>query len=164
MDLYPWLVLVHIGGAFLFVMAHGASAITAFRLRAERDPARMTALLDLSSQSLGIMYVGLLLLLVAGIAAAIARNWFSQAWPWVAIGVLVVVLVAMYLMASRYYAGVRQALGLPSMNDKKGAPPPPARPIDDVIELLDNRRPEQIAAVGFAGLLILLWLMILKPF
>jgi hypothetical protein len=164
MDLYPWLVFVHIGGAFLFVMAHGASAIAAFRLRAERDPARITALLDLSGQSLGVMYLGLLVLLVGGIAAALARNWFSQAWPWVAIGVLVVVAVAMYLMASRYYAGVRQALGLPSMNDRKGAPPPSPRPIDEVVALLDTRRPEQIAIVGFVGLLVILWLMVLKPF
>jgi hypothetical protein len=164
MDLYPWLVFVHVGGAFLFVMAHGVSAITAFRLRAERDPARITALLDLSSQSLGVTYLGLLTLLVAGIAAAIARNWFSQAWPWVAIGVLVIVMFAMYLMATRYYAGVRQGLGLPSMNDKKGEAPPAPRPIEEVIRMLDTRRPEQLAAVGLGGLLVLLWLMILKPF
>jgi hypothetical protein len=164
MDLYPWLVFAHIGGAFLFVMAHGVSAVTAFRLRAERDAGRITALLDLSGQSLGMMYVGLLVLLVGGIAAALYRNWFSQAWPWVAIAVLVLVLIAMYAMATRYYAGVRQGLGLPSMNDKKGASPPPPRPIEEVVELLDTRRPEQIAAVGFGGLLILLWLMILKPF
>jgi hypothetical protein len=163
-DLYPWLVFLHIAGAFLFVLAHGVSAIVAFRLRAERDAARMTALLELSSMSLGVMYVGLLTLLVAGIVAAINRNWFAQGWPWAAIIVLVVVAGAMYAMGSRYYANVRQALGLPSMNDKRGEQPPPARPVDDVIRLLDTRRPEQIAVVGFGGLLIILWLMILKPF
>src|SRR6266511_2088162 len=51
MELYPWLVFLHIGGAFLFVLAHGVSALVAFRLRAERDPGRMTALLELSSTS-----------------------------------------------------------------------------------------------------------------
>jgi hypothetical protein len=163
-ELYPWLVYLHIAGAFLFVLAHGVSAVVAFRLRAERDAARMTALLELSSMSVGVMYTGLLVLFVAGIIAAINRNWFSQGWPWAAIAVLVIVVVAMYALASRYYAGVRQALGLPSMNDKKGEQPPPPRPVDEVIALLDTRRPEQIAAVGFGGLLILLWLMILKPF
>lgn len=164
MELYPWLVYLHIAGAFLFVLAHGVSAIVAFRLRAERDAARMTALLELSSTSVGVMYVGLLTLLIAGIVAAINRNWFAQGWPWAAIVVLVVVAVAMYALASRYYANVRQALGLPSMNDKKGEQPPPPRPVDEVIQMLDTRRPEQVAVVGFAGLLIILWLMILKPF
>ena len=164
MDLYPWLVYLHITGAFLFVFAHGVSAIVAFRLRSERDAGRMIALLELSTTSVGAMYVGLLTLLIAGVVAAINRNWFSQGWPWAAIIVLVVVAVAMYALASRYYAGIRQALGLPSMNDKRGEQPPPPRPVDEVIALLDTRRPEQIAAVGFVGLLVILWLMILKPF
>jgi hypothetical protein len=164
MELYPWLVFLHIGGAFLFVLAHGVSALVAFRLRAERDPGRMTTLLELSSTSVGIMYIGLSTLLVAGIVAAINRDWFAQGWPWAAIIVLVVVTAAMYALASRYYAGIRQALGLASMNDKRGEQPPPARPVDEVIRMLDSRRPEQIAVVGFAGLLIILWLMILKPF
>lgn len=161
MDLYPWLVFLHIGGAFLFVLAHGVSALVAFRLRAERDTGRMTALLELSGASLIAMYVGLLVLLVAGIIAAINRNWFSQGWPWAAIVVLVVVVGAMYGLASRYYAGIREALGLPSMNNKEPGPP---RPVEDVVRMLDTRRPEQIAVVGFGGLLIILWLMILKPF
>jgi glucan phosphoethanolaminetransferase (alkaline phosphatase superfamily) len=154
-------VFLHIAGAFLFVLAHGVSAVVAFRLRAERDPVRMTALLELSSMSLGVMYVGLLTLLVAGIVAAINRNWFSQGWPWAAIVVLVVVAVAMYVLASRYYAGIREALGLASMNNKE---PGPARPADEIVRMLDTRRPEQIAVLGFVGLLIILWLMIFKPF
>jgi hypothetical protein len=161
MELYPWLVFLHIAGAFVFVMAHGVSAIVAFRLRAERDPVRMTALMELSSTSISVMYVGLLTLLIAGIIAALNRNWFSQGWPWAAIVVLVVVAVAMYVLASRYYAGIREALGLASMNNKE---PGPARPADEIVRMLDTRRPEQIAVVGFVGLLIILWLMILKPF
>ena len=164
MELYPWLVFVHIAGACLFVLAHGVSAIVAFRLRAERDAARLTALLELSSASIGVMYIGLLVLLIAGIVAAINRNWFAQGWPWAAIIVLVVVAVGMYALGSRYYATIRQALGLPSMNDKRGEQPPPPRAVEEVIRMLDTRRPEQIAVVGFGGLLIILWLMILKPF
>jgi hypothetical protein len=164
MNLYPWLVFLHVAGAFIFVMAHGVSAVAAFRLRAERDPVRITALLDLSGMSIGIMYFGLLVLLVAGIAAAISGDWFRMGWPWAAIAILVLVAIAMFVLGSRYYATVRQALGMPSMNDKKGEQPPPARPPEEIVRLLDTRRPEQIAVVGFAGLLVLLWLMILKPF
>ena len=54
MDLYPWIVFLHVAGVFLFFMAHGTSMAVGFRLRQERDPARVRALLDLSSWSLGI--------------------------------------------------------------------------------------------------------------
>ena len=44
----PWIVFIHIVAAFGFVLSHGVSAFVAFRIRAERDPARIGALLDLS--------------------------------------------------------------------------------------------------------------------
>ena len=43
MDWYPWIVTLHVLGAFLFVFGHGASAFAAFRLRRERDPVRIGA-------------------------------------------------------------------------------------------------------------------------
>ena len=33
---YPWVVFVHVLGAFTFVLAHGASATVVLRLRRER--------------------------------------------------------------------------------------------------------------------------------
>src|SRR5215207_9687572 len=66
-ELYSWWVYLHIFGAFTFVFAHGASALAAFRIRATRDPVQIRTLLDVSSLALGVMYIGLLLLLVGGI-------------------------------------------------------------------------------------------------
>ena len=51
MDFYPWLVFVHIAGAFTFVLGHGASAMVSVALRHEREPDRVRALLDLLRQS-----------------------------------------------------------------------------------------------------------------
>ncbi len=48
---YRWIVFVHVGAALVFMLAHGASASVAFRLRRERDVARLSALLDLSGAS-----------------------------------------------------------------------------------------------------------------
>ena len=77
MDWYPWIVLLHVLGAFGFVFAHGASAFAAFRIRSERDPARVAALLDMSGTSLGLMYVSLLILLIGGIAAGFVGSWWG---------------------------------------------------------------------------------------
>jgi hypothetical protein len=160
----PWIVFIHIVAAFGFVLSHGVSAFVAFRVRAERDPARIGALLDLSSTSLGAMYTSLLFLFVFGILAAIVGGYFSQRWPWAAIVTLVIVAGAMYPLATEHYTRVRRAIGQKTQRDKPGDPVPIALDAAGIAAVLDNRRPEAITAVGGIGLLVLLWLMVLKPF
>jgi hypothetical protein len=162
MELYPWVVLVHVVAAFLFILAHGASAIVSFRLRAERDPTRILALLDLSASTIGPMYGTLGLLLLAGIAAGIMGNWFAKGWIWLALGIFVVITVLMYVVATTYYVGVRRALGQVRAGSKEPAPEP--LPTEQLLTLLDSRRPEAIAAIGGIGLVVILWLMEFKPF
>lgn len=164
MDLYPWVVLTHVLAAFGFAMAHGVSVFAAFSMRSSKDPAAVRTLLGVSGMSIGALYISLLVLLVAGIAAAIMGGWFGRGWPWAAIVVVVVIVIAMYAMASRYYANIRSAVGLPSTNDKKGEPPPPPVSDEELARLLDTRRPEALAAIGFGGFVVLVWLMELKPF
>ena len=164
MDLYPWVVLTHVLAAFGFAMAHGVSVFAAFSMRSSNDPAAVRTLLGVSGMSIGALYISLLVLLVAGIAAAIMGGWFGRGWPWAAIVVVVVIVIAMYAMASRYYANIRSAVGLPSTNDKKGEPPPPPVSDEELARLLDTRRPEALAAIGFGGFVVLVWLMELKPF
>lgn len=67
------IVYLHVLGAFIFVSAHGASMVTAFRLRSQTDRGRVAELLELSGLSIGLMYIGLVLLLGGGIVAG--RRW-----------------------------------------------------------------------------------------
>jgi glucan phosphoethanolaminetransferase (alkaline phosphatase superfamily) len=161
---YPWIVFVHVAAAFLFVMGHGASMWASFQIRMERDPERIRALLNMSSSSLGVVYGGLLLLLIAGIWAGIAGDHFGHLWIWLAIGVLILIIVLMYALASRYYAQVREAVGIRSMRTPKDAPDPTPVSPEELAALLDTRRPDVIGLVGVIGLLVLLWLMFFKPF
>ena len=164
MDLYPWIVFIHVAAAFLFVMGHGASMWTSDQIRRERDPARIRALLELSTRSLGLVYTALVTLLVAGIAAGIMGGHFSRGWIWAAIVVLIAIIVLMYALASRYYARVREAVGMRSYMMPKDAPEPTPVSAEELALLVDNRRPDVIGLVGIIGLLIILWLMMLKPF
>jgi hypothetical protein len=164
MDLYPWVVLTHVLAAFAFAMAHGVSAFAAFAMRSSKEPAAVRTLLTLSGMSIGALYLSLVVLLIAGIAAAIMGGWFGRGWPWAAIAVVVVIIVAMYAMASRYYANIRSAVGMPSINDRKGEPPPAPVSNEELARLLDTRRPEALAAIGIVGFAVLVWLMELKPF
>ena len=50
MDLYPWIVFLHVVGVLLFFIAHWTSMAVVFRLKRERDPARVRALLELTDR------------------------------------------------------------------------------------------------------------------
>jgi uncharacterized membrane protein len=103
MDLLPWLKLLHILGAFLFVGAHGVSMLVAFRLRGQTDRARLASLLDLSQ-------------------------------------------VASYVM---------------DMTAELGASPAPDEALQRQLAAWNPYRP---AIVGFGGIVIITWLMVMKPF
>jgi hypothetical protein len=163
-DWYPWIKLLHVVGAFGFVLAHGASALAAVRIRSEREPSRVAAMLDLSSASLGLMYSSLLVLLAAGVTAGFVGGFWGEAWIWAAIVVLVIVVVAMYPLGSQHYANVRRAVGQKAYSDPKDAPPPTPLAPDELAALLASRRPFVLAAVGGIGLVVILWLMVVKPF
>ena len=164
MEWYPWVVFVHVAAAFLFVMGHGASMWVSDQIRRERDPMRIRALLELSSRSLGLVYGALLTLLIAGIIAGIMGSHFGRGWIWASIAVLVAIIVLMYVLASNYYGRVREAVGMRSMKTPKNAPDPTPVSAEELAALVDSRRPDVIGLVGIVGLLILLWLMMFKPF
>ena len=164
MDWYPWIKLLHVVGAFGFVLAHGASAFAAIRIRSEREPSRVAALLDLSSTSFGLMYTSLTVLLTAGVAAGFIGGFWGRAWIWAAIAVLLVVIGAMYPLGSQHYATVRRAVGIKAYNDPKDAPPPEPLAAPELAPLLTSSRPFLLTAVGGIGLLVILWLMVMKPF
>jgi hypothetical protein len=168
--LYPYIVFLHVAAAFTFAVAHGVSAFAAFRIRQERDPGRIAALLDLSAASLGTMYAGLGILLLAGITAGMVGGWFGRGWIWASLGILVLVVGAMYGLASRYYGEVREVVGATSARGQAaaqpGGDPAPRRAVtrEELDRLLDTRRPDAIAAVGISGLVAILFLMVVKPF
>ena len=160
--MYQWIVLLHVVGAFVFVLSHGVSAWMTLLIRRERDRTRITALLDLSTATFGAMYVGLLLLLIGGIWAGIYGGHFGRGWIWAAIGLLVVVIGVMYTVATPYFLRLRAAVGMGA----RGTPPDPTLVAsDEELAAMTARAPVMILlSVGVVGLLLILWLMVLKPF
>lgn len=150
--MYQGLVFVHLLGLVLFVMAHGVSVLVAFRIRAERDPKVVGAFLGVSQMAVGGMYVGLLLLGIGGLGAAWAGGLLLAPWIVASYVVVVVVLAVMYSVATPYYGRLRQLV-----TDGPGAAG------GDLDTELATRRPEVLATVGFAGLVVLVWLMVFKP-
>ena len=156
-------VFLHVLGAFVFVLAHGASMLVAFRVRTEPDKNRLAALFELSSLGITLMYVGLLVMLLAGIAAGFMGNYWGRGWIWASLGTLVAVIAAMYLIATPYYVRMRVAAGakVPEQLASRLDPPPSE---SELAGLATSNRPFVLATIGGLGLVILLWLMLFKPF
>lgn len=163
MDWTPWLKFIHVAAGFGFALAHGSSAFTSAKLRREREPARVTALLDLSRAALPASDLAILVLLVSGVIGGFVGSYWGHLWIWISIGVLVFLFVYMGTRAVRHYDTIRHALGLAGFYDKKGTTPPPPDAAA-LARALDSPRALELAAVGFIGLAVILWLMVVKPF
>jgi hypothetical protein len=162
--MYYWVVLLHMVGVFGFLLAHGVSAGVILRLNSEREPERMRALLDLSGHSQSVMYPSLLVLLGAGIVAGFMGDWWGQGWIWASLVVLVLIFVAMIVRGSSYLTGLRKAVGAEYFENRKRQPPLPPQSPEVVARLISPGRGMELLGIGGAGLLIILWLMIMRPF
>ena len=156
---YQWVVFLHILAAFVFLLAHGVSVFVAFRVQREKDIQAIRALLGLSARAVMATTLSLLVLLVAGVAAAFMGNWWSRGWTWAALGVFVVVWILMSAFTGPAFRRARIAAGFTG----------PVQVNESVVseklpEALAELRPMLPALVGGIGLTAILWLMVLKPF
>lgn len=154
--MHLWIVYAHILGALLFMLAHGASAAVIVALRSERDPVKVRVLVNLSQLTVGPAYIALLVLIVAGAWAGIEIQAFTSGryWLWGAVVVLVVVLGAMYSTMSPSFGRLREVLGDGSAEVDQG----------ELDRALAVPGPVIGAIIGLLGILVILWLMVLKPF
>jgi hypothetical protein len=153
--MYQMAVFIHLVGAGPVPADARFSMWAPSASDARLRPETARLLLGLSLRANGVMYIGLLVLIVGGLGAAWNANQLTAGWIVASYVVLLAVIVAMYALGSGLYAPLRQAL-----EGKDGATIDAA----ELARRLDNRRPEALAVVGFGGLLILVWLMVLKPF
>jgi uncharacterized protein YjeT (DUF2065 family) len=147
---YLFWKLVHLAGVVVFVAGHGVSASVTVRLPKERDPARLEPLLDLSRSTIVWSNVGLLVLVVGGVANWLRIDYSPQGWLWAAVGVLVVLAGLGFGLASPYFRRVRAAIASSDAAALERA--------------LDSSVPRTVFWVETFGVALILWLMVFKPF
>jgi hypothetical protein len=153
--MYVWLVTLHVLGVVLFLVTHGVSMWTAFRVRRESNREVLAAMLGMSARSNQVMYLGLILLGIGGIGAAASAGWLTTGWVMASYAVFLAVLLAMFMIASPYYYRLRDSL--------EGTEKVPRLDDEELRVRLQTRRPEVLALVGGGGLAVLVWLMAVKP-
>jgi hypothetical protein len=163
LDLYPAVVFVHAVTILLFFIAHGTSMAIAFALKRETNPARVRALLDLSRFSLGVPVVVMVVLgLLTGILAGFMGGHWGSAWIWISIVVFVVIGGLMTPLGTMRLKPIRAAAGMPA---ETGVPEaPPQENPEELRRLIDAWNPLPLAAMGMTGFIVILYLMMAKPF
>ncbi|HWH09187.1 MAG TPA: hypothetical protein VNX21_08305 [Candidatus Thermoplasmatota archaeon] len=159
-----WLVLLHVLGAFAFFLVHGVSAAVLLRLRSEREPAAVAALLRASGAANGWTWAAWgLLALTGGLLAATLHAW-REPWVWGSVVVLVVVTGLMSPLAARAFNEARHAAGLPWFDGKGVRPAGPVDPVALEAALATiRRRALPVTLLGAAGAVALVWLMVMRP-
>jgi hypothetical protein len=160
--LYQWIVLLHVIAAFTFALAHGVSGRRgAEATRRARDPARAGAArlatvrdqrhvrLDLRAAHRGRGCC--VHRRTRGACINLGRDRPLGAD------------VRRDVRASTWFRDLRRAAGQ-AYETGKGAQP--AQPPDaaSLATLTASSRPMEIAAIGYGGLVLILWLMVMKPF
>lgn len=167
MDLTPYIgliIFIHVVSAFVFAAGHGVSVLVAFRVRRETDRTRMAALLDLSQLAVAVATIALIVVLLAGILAGIVLGSWSKAWIWTSLVLLIAIGVSMTPLGIGYFNQIRVALGMRTRDFKEGQPDPEPASDEALASILASRRPEQLLAIGGVGFLVILWLMMFRPF
>lgn len=165
MNLYPWVLWLHITTSLLFFFVHGTAMAIAFRLPEEKSMDGMRALLNITGMTLPYMFSSLLLLQAFGIALAVMSAWWRQAWPWISFILLNGMTIWMTYYGRKVYSPLRRALGMPYLSGfSKESPAEDPSSMDDVQVLLKKSNPRLLTWVGLGTTVVILWLMVFKPF
>src|SRR3569623_1952227 len=161
---YRYLVLFHVVGVVVFAAGHGISMIFLVFLSRDRAPERLRTMLDISHAGLYATYVGLVLVIASGIWLAFAGGYWGSGWLWTSIVVLVAITALMMVMGVTYFGKLRTAVGLQPYRSSRQVTLGPVAPESEIAILLAGPQPGITMGLGTLALLILLVLMVLKPF
>ena len=105
-----------------------------------------------------------LVLLLAGIVNGFMGHWWSKGWMWTALVLMLVITVWMFRLGLKTYHPLRKAFGLAYQVGKEEFPPEVPLSEEERVKLLAASKPQQLLLVGYGGFILILWLMIFKPF
>jgi len=162
--LVRWLVFLHVLSAITFFLAHGAAAAMVFKIRSETDFTRIRAMLDLAVSTFQAYMLSFLIMGLTGLIMPFMIHIWNKVYIWLSIVLILFVAVWMGLVNEKQIKQLRRLVGLPYMKGNKEYPAEPPSSPEEVAALLKKINPTQWAMVGYGIPVIVLWLMIFKPF
>jgi len=164
LSLVPWLIFLHVLSAFTFFLAHGTSVAMAFQLRKETDFSRIRAMLDLSNSTITVLGIAFLIMGLSSLALPFMLKLWGKGWIRASILLMLIVVVQMAVMNDKRYKHLRRMVGLPYMIGGKNFAAEPLASQAEVEAHIKKLNVHELVAVGYVIPVIVLWLMVFKPF
>ncbi len=147
---------LHVLSVLGLLATHGVSMVVLYRIRPERDRKKILDLITLSGETTLPMYISLGGIVLFGVLAGLEGQYFDEAWIWVSIVLLLLIVGLMTALAKPYFARIKEACqvrpsGVPRVSD------------EELGQILGGGTAHLITAIGAIGLLLILYLMLFKP-
>ncbi|UCE00581.1 MAG: hypothetical protein JSV42_07660 [Chloroflexota bacterium] len=162
--LYEWVKFLHVIASVTFMVSHGASIAISFRLKGESDMDKVKTMLDLSGTMWVAMMLSLVVAAIAGVVLGFMLRWWSQWWIWISTVLLLVITIWMFTIGQGTFHKLRKALGMPYQAGGREMPAEEPAPVEESKALIAKTRPHLMLLVGYGGFVVIIWLMMFKPF
>ncbi len=169
--MYSAIVFLHVLSVFIFLLSHGVSIVVFLMIRRSPGVERVRILMSLRNAVVPVMMSAFGVLVLSGVAAAFMGRWWSRGWTWASVGVLLVIFLTMGFLGRGYFdriekmfkpaKRVRSAVAAVRTQTQEIVP---ALRTQELTPVLANSHPRILATVGLSGLVIILYLMMYKPF
>ena len=105
--MYVWVVYLHILVIFIFLIQHAAEIWVSFKLRQQKEPEGIFATYAfIRKNNLRNLRITYLLIIMTGVTTGFITPWWKQGSMWVALGVMIVIWIAMRRVSSVYLYAV----------------------------------------------------------
>jgi hypothetical protein len=156
-----WLVLAHVAAALGLMLAHGVHTTVMWRFRREPDPEIALAFFRVVPRTT-LIRVLLVLIVLTGVAGGFVSQYWGQGWIWTSLVLLALISEAMRRWGGGYYGRISAAAET-AIAARTADPDSSTWQVGyDAARL--SWHPAGVSAIGLGGLLVILWLMVLKPF
>jgi 4-hydroxybenzoate polyprenyltransferase len=143
--MYRWIVFIHIASVLGLLLVHPVTV--AFHLKEERDDTRIRELLEVTEAASTLRWIFFGLVVASGVVLGFLGSWWSSVWIWAALAIFVLIGVVMNVYGGRTIDRIADTADNAEME-----------------RLLSRFRPWILAVTGTGGLLVILFLMLFKPF
>jgi hypothetical protein len=148
------------------MLSHGTTATAILFVRNEKNAERIRFLLEIARNRtvVGVSNSSITVLLFSGIALGFLGEWWGRLWIWTALGVAVIITLAMSVLGRLYFERLRKVVGLSYTEGRKKKGPDPVGSEEEILRVSSKSPAVLTPAVGLLGLIAILYLMIFKPF
>jgi hypothetical protein len=145
-------------------MGHGTSVAISFGLKREKEAVKIKTMLDLSGSLWVVMMLSMLVALIAGIILSFMGNWWSRWWVWVSLILMLGITIWMFVVGQSTYHPLRRTLGMPYMARGREMPAEEPASEEESQALIAKTSPWLMLLIGYGGFVLVIWLMMFKPF